>query len=82
MDWAKSEGGSGIIFKFSTIRSQYFLYRVTMRQHLVGAGTSLKQLAWRDVYVREFEDVKKSDWVNSAGRTLYVKALAYKYALK
>lgn len=44
---------------------------------LVGAGMKLKQqikkLTGRDVYVREFEDVKKSDRVNSAGRACYVE---------
>ena len=44
---------------------------------LVGAGTSLtrkiKNVTGRDVYVREFEDIKKSDRVNSAGRACYVE---------
>ena len=44
---------------------------------LVGAGMGLKQrikkLTGRDVYVREFEDIKKSDRVNSAGRTSYIE---------
>ena len=49
-----------------------------MRQHLAGgAGTSLtqkiKDLTRIDVYVREFEDIKKSDRVNSAGRATYVE---------
>ena len=43
-----------------------------MRQHLVGAGTSLRQKNQRlmriDVYIRGFENIKKSDRVNSAGR--------------
>ena len=33
----------------------------------------IKELTGRDVYVREFEDIKKSDRVNSAGRALYVE---------
>ena len=33
----------------------------------------IKELAGRDVYVREFEDIKKSDRVNSAGRAAYVE---------
>ena len=33
----------------------------------------IKELTGRDVYVREFEDIKKSDRVNSAGRASYVE---------
>ena len=33
----------------------------------------IKQLTGRDVYVPEYEDVKKSDRVNSAGRASYVE---------
>ena len=48
-----------------------------MRQHLVGAGTSLIQKNQRlmriDVYIRGFENIKKSDRVNSAGRASYVE---------
>lgn len=33
----------------------------------------IKELTGRDVYVREFEDIKKSDRVNSAGRAAYVE---------
>ena len=44
---------------------------------LVGAGTSLKQkikdLTGRDDYVGEYEEIKKSDRVNSAGRVSYVE---------
>ena len=44
---------------------------------LVGAGMSLKhqikELTGRDVYVPEYEDIKKSDRVNSAGRACYVE---------
>ena len=44
---------------------------------LAGAGMSLKhqikELTGRDVYVAEYEDVKKSDRVNSAGRAAYVE---------
>ena len=44
---------------------------------LVGAGMSLKhkikELTGRDVYVPEYEDIKKSDRVNSAGRASYVE---------
>ena len=44
---------------------------------LVGAGAEeqrrIKELTGRDVYVREFEDIKKSDRVNSAGRAAYVE---------
>ena len=44
---------------------------------LVGAGMSLKhqikKLTGRDVYIAEYEDVKKSDRVNSAGRASYVE---------
>ena len=45
--------------------------------HLAGAGTSLRQnikeLTGRDVYVAEYEKIKKSDRVNSAGRASYVE---------
>ena len=48
-----------------------------MRQHLVGAGTSLIQKNQRlmriDVYIRGFENIKKSDRVNSGGRASYVE---------
>ena len=44
---------------------------------LVGAGARLKQqikqTTGRDVYVPEYEDIKKSDRVNSAGRAAYVE---------
>ena len=44
---------------------------------LVGKGRDeerrIKELTGRDVYVREFEDIKKSDRVNSAGRAAYVE---------
>ena len=44
---------------------------------LVGAGARLKQQikqrTGRDVYVPEYEDIKKSDRVNSAGRSAYVE---------
>ena len=44
---------------------------------LVGAGTSLRQkiknLTGRDEYVGEYEEIKKSDRVNSAGRASYVE---------
>ena len=33
----------------------------------------IKELTGRDVYVREFEDVKRSSRVNSAGRACYVE---------
>ena len=33
----------------------------------------IKESTGRDVYVREFEDIKKSDRVNSAGRASYVE---------
>ena len=43
----------------------------------VGAGMGLKQrikkLTGRDVYVPEYEDIRKSDRVNSAGRATYVE---------
>ena len=43
----------------------------------VGEGIAerrrIKELTGRDVYVREFEDIKKSDRVNSAGRASYVE---------
>ncbi len=43
----------------------------------VGEGARLKQqikqITGRDVYVREFEEIKKSDRVNSAGRASYVE---------
>ncbi len=43
----------------------------------VGAGMGLKQrikkLTGRDVYVPEYEDIRKSDRVNSAGRASYVE---------
>ncbi len=44
---------------------------------LVGTGMELKQkikdLTGRDVYVGEYEEIKKSDRVNSAGRACYVE---------
>ena len=47
---------------------------------LVGEGEEMRQekrrikeLTGRDVYVREFEEIKKSDRVNSAGRAAYVE---------
>ena len=44
---------------------------------LVGAGTSLKRkikdLTGRDEYVAEYEEIKKSDRVNAAGRACYVE---------
>ena len=44
---------------------------------LVGAGMDekrrIKELTDRDVYVREFEEIKKSDRINSAGRACYVE---------
>ena len=44
---------------------------------LVGAGTSLRQqikdLTGRDTYVAEYEEIKKSDRVNSAGRASYLE---------
>lgn len=44
---------------------------------LVGAGMELtqkiKELTGRDVYVAEYEEIKKSDRVNSAGRASYVE---------
>ena len=44
---------------------------------LVGEGAKMKQqikqLTGRDVYVPEYEDIKKSDRVNSAGRAAYVE---------
>ena len=33
----------------------------------------IKQLTGRDEYVNEYEDIKKSDRVNSAGRAAYVE---------
>ena len=33
----------------------------------------IKKLTGRDVYVPEYEDIKKSDRVNSAGRATYVE---------
>ena len=33
----------------------------------------IKELTGRDVYVREFEDIKRSDRINSAGRAAYVE---------
>ena len=38
-----------------------------------GEQRRIKELTGRDVYVREFEDIKKSDRVNSAGRAAYVE---------
>ena len=44
---------------------------------LVGEGAKMKQqikqLTGRDVYVSEYEDIRKSDRVNSAGRATYVE---------
>ncbi len=44
---------------------------------LVGEGAKMKQqikqLTGRDEYVNEYEDIKKSDRVNSAGRASYVE---------
>ena len=43
----------------------------------VGAGMEMKQqikkLTGREVYVPEYEDIKKSDRVNSAGRACYIE---------
>ena len=33
----------------------------------------IKELPGRDMYVREFEDIKKCDMINSAGRACYVE---------
>ena len=33
----------------------------------------IKELTGRDVYIREFEDIKRSDRINSAGRGAYVE---------
>lgn len=33
----------------------------------------IKELTGRDVYVAEYEDVKKSDSINSAGRACYLE---------
>ena len=48
-----------------------------MRQHLVGAGTSLtqkiKDVMGCDECIAEYEDIKKSSRVNSAGRAAYVE---------
>ena len=33
----------------------------------------IKELTGRDVYVPEYEDIRKSDRVNSAGRACYVE---------
>ena len=55
---------------------RYFLNRVTMRQHLVGAGTNLTQKI-KDLTLKidmsECKDIKKSDRVNSAGRAANVE---------
>ena len=44
-----------------------------------GAGTSLRQKIkdriGRDSYVVEYEEIKKSDRVNSAGRASYVERI-------
>lgn len=44
---------------------------------LVGAGMSLKhqikELTGREIYVPEYEEIKKSDRVNSAGRASYIE---------
>ena len=44
---------------------------------LVGAGVEerrrIKEFTGRDVYVPEYEDIKKTDRVNSAGRAAYVE---------
>ena len=44
---------------------------------LVGEGAKMKQqikqLTGRDVYVSEYENIRKSDRVNSAGRAAYVE---------
>ena len=44
---------------------------------LVGEGAKMKQqikqLTGRDVYVSEYEDIRKSDRMNSAGRASYVE---------
>ena len=48
-----------------------------MRQHLVGAGTSLtqkiKDVMGCDECIAEYEDIKKSSRVNSAGRAAYIE---------
>ena len=44
---------------------------------MVGEGKNeqrrTKELTGRDVYVREFEDIRKSDRINSAGRAAYIE---------
>ena len=44
---------------------------------MVGEGKNeqrrIKELTGRDVYVREFEDIRKSDRINSAGRAAYIE---------
>ena len=48
-----------------------------MRQHLVGVDTSLtqkiKDITGRDKLVLEYEEIKQSDRVNSAGHATYVR---------
>ena len=48
-----------------------------MRQHLVGAGTSLtqkiKDVMGCDECIAEYEEIKKSDSINSAGRACYLE---------
>ena len=43
-----------------------------MRQRLAEAKHQIKELTGRDVYVPEYEDIKRSDRVDSAGRASYV----------
>ena len=38
-----------------------------------GEQRRIKELTGRDVYVREFEDIRKSDRINSAGRAAYIE---------
>ena len=62
--------------KYSHIRRVVYLCKHETAC-LVGAGMDLerqiKEITGRDVRVREFEEIKKSDRVNSAGRAAYVE---------
>ena len=70
-----------VIVKIISILLYSYRLNRTFYKHesgcFVGEGMKLKQqikkLTGRDVYVREFEDIKRASRVNSAGRASYVE---------
>ena len=70
-----------VIVKIISILLYSYRLNRTFYKHesgcLAGEGKEeqrrIKELTGRDVYVREFEDIKRSSRVNSAGRAAYVE---------